>query len=250
MFPLRKIICLFTLLFISAGFVFGQSESNLDKKILFRREQSAFFMVHSGGFGVGYRNGKSRTYFRKFIWEVEGLNIKHTKEIKVASYYENSKNFVYGKLNSLYLLRGGIGQQHILNGKPYWGGVEVRVFYQGGVSLGFAKPVYLYIVKYNETTGLSYLNIERFNPSIHNITDIYSRAPFFRGFDQLSIYPGLYLKSGFSFEYGADDKIVKTIECGAFVDVFYKDVPIMAYQKNQFLFANVYLSFHIGKRKY
>jgi hypothetical protein len=250
MFSLRKLFSTLLLLLISVVFAFGQSESNLDKKILFRREQTGFIMVHSGGFGVGYRNGKSKTYFRKFIWEIDGLNIKHPKEFKISSYYQNSKNIIYGKLNDFYVLRGGVGQQHVLNGKPYWGGVEVRVFYSGGLSLGFAKPQYLYIVKYNEITRESYLDIERFDPDIHDITSIYSRAPFFKGFSHIGIYPGAYAKAGISFEYGADDKFVKTLECGAFLDAFYKNVPIMAKQKNNFLFVNVYIAFHLGKRKF
>jgi hypothetical protein len=250
MFPLRKIFLFSLILIFSAGFCFSQSESNLDKKILFRREQTGFIMVHSEGFGLGYRNGKSKTYFRKFLWEIDGLNIRHPKEYKVSSYWENSKNFIFGKLNSYFVLRGGVGQQHLLNGKPYWGGVEVRVFYLGGLSLGFAKPVYMYIVRYNEITKESYLNVERFDPDVHLITDIYGKAPFFKGFNHIGLYPGIFLKAGISFEYGADDKFVKSLECGAFVDAFYKNVPIMAYQKNQFLFVNVYIAFHLGKRKF
>jgi hypothetical protein len=250
MFQLRKIIFPVLILIFSEGFVFGQSKSNPDNKVLFRREQTGFIEVHSGGFGLGYRNGKSKTYFRKFFWEVEGLNIKHPKEVRISSYYQNSKNFIYGKLNNFYVVRGGVGQQHVLNGKPYWGGVEIRAFYCGGLSLGFAKPIYMYIVKYNQADGTSYLNVERFDPDIHAITDIFGRASFFKGFDHIGVYPGIYLKSGISFEYGSDDKFVKSLECGVFVDAFYKNVPIMAYQKNQFLFANVYLSFHLGKRKF
>lgn len=250
MFSSRKLFLTFILLMLSVGYLSGQSESNIDNKILYRREQTGFIMVHSGGFGLGYRNGKSKTYLRKFLWEVEGLNLRHPKEFKISSYYENTKNFVYGKLSSFYILRGGIGQQHTLNGKPYWGGVEVRMFYMGGLSLGFTKPQYMYIVKYDELTNDSYLDIERFDPDIHDIYNIYSRASFFKGFDHIGVYPGLFIKAGFSFEYGADDKFVKTLECGAFLDGFYKNVPIMAYQKNQFLYGNVYISLHFGKRKF
>jgi hypothetical protein len=249
MFSLRKIFSTILLLLISAEFSYGQSETNLDKKILFRREQTGFIMVHSGGFGLGYRNGKSKTYFRKFIWEIDGLNIKHPKEFKIASYWQNSKNFIYGKLNELYVLRGGVGQQHVLNGKPYWGGVEVRIFYSGGLLMGFTKPQYMYIVNY-ESDGSYSFSIERFDPDIHDITTIYSRAPFFKRFDHIGVYPGAYAKAGLSFEYGADDKFVKTLECGAFLDAFYKNVPIMAKQKNNFLFLNVYIAFHLGKRKF
>jgi len=228
--------------------VFSQSESNLDNKILYRKERSGFLMVHSGGFGLGYRSGKHKTYFRKFMWEVEGLNLKHPKEYKVSSYYQNSKNFSYGKLNNFFAVRGGVGQQHILNGKPYWGGVELRLFYFGGLSLGIAKPIYLYIVKFDETTGQSYLELERFDPDLHYVTDIFGKGPFFKGFNKMGFYPGIYAKIGLSFEYGAEDTFLKSLECGVFADCFYRNVPIMAYQKNQFLFTNVYLSLHFGKR--
>lgn len=229
--------------------IFAQSESNIDKKILYRKEKSGFIMVHSGGFGLGYRQGKHKTYFRKIMWEIEALNIKHPKEIKMSSYYENSRSFLYGKLNHFYVFRGGFGQQHILNGKPYWGGIEVRLFYYGGLDLGFTKPIYLYIVKFDEQTGESYLSLERFDPNIHYITDIYGRGSFFKGFNKIGFYPGIYAKIGLSFEYGADDRFVKTLECGVFMDAFYRSIPIMATQKNQFFFANVYLSLHLGKRK-
>ncbi|HOH84768.1 MAG TPA: hypothetical protein PLI16_09175 [Bacteroidales bacterium] len=244
----RKILLL-SILLLSGPVIFAQSESNIDNKILYRKERSGFIMVHSGGFGVGYRSGKHKTYFRKFMWEVEGLNIKHPKEHKTQSYYENSKNFIYGKLNSFFAVRGGVGQQHILNGKPYWGGVEVRLFYFGGLSLGITKPIYLNIVKFDETTGQSYLSLERFDPNIHSVYDIYGKASFFKGFNKIGVYPGIYTKVGLSFEYGAEDTFLKALECGVFADCFYKNVPIMAFQKNQFLFANVYLSLHFGVRK-
>ncbi len=248
MIRFRNILLVFFLLFLTTS-VFGQSESNIEKKILFRREQTGSIFIHSEGFGIGYHNGKSKTYLRKFMWEIEALNIKHSKEIKISSYYDNSKNFIYGKLNSFYTIHGGVGQMHTLNGKPYWGGCEVRLFYYGGISLGITKSQYLNIVKFNESTGEYYLVQERFDPAVHNITDIYSRGSYFKGFNHMGIYPGLYAKIGLSFEYGAEDKFVKTLECGVFADGFYKNVPIMAYQKDQFLFVNAYIGFHFGRRK-
>lgn len=245
---IRKILFLIVFALVFSD-IRGQSSSNIDNNILYRKERTGYIMAHTSGFGLGYRSGKHKTYLRTFMWEIEGLNIKHSKEIKIASFYENSKNFVYGKLNNLYVIRGGVGQQHVLNGKPYWGGVEVRLFYFGGLSLGITKPVYLYIVKYNEQTGESFLELERFDPQQHYIGYIYGRGPFIKGFDGLGIYPGLYAKAGLSFEYAAKNQFVKTLECGVFVDGFYKNVPVMAYQNSQFLFSSLYISLHFGKRK-
>jgi hypothetical protein len=230
--------------------VMPQSTSNLDNKILFRKEWSCYLLAHTGGWGFGYRNGKHKTYLRKRMWEAEFVTMKHPKEKKVVSYYENNRSFVYGKLNSFYIFRGAYGVQKVLNGKPYWGGVELRWFMYGGLSLGITKPVYLYIVRRNEETGLDEVVAERFDPQQHDIQMIYGRGPFFKGFDHLGFYPGAYAKTGLNFEYGAYDELLKSIECGAVLDFYPLPVPMMAFNNKESFFLSLYLSVHLGKRKY
>lgn len=227
----------------------SQSESNPDNKILYRKERSAFITVHTGGWGLGYRTGKHITGYKKRMFEFEAVGMKHPKEIKMTSYYENSRSFIYGKLNSIFIIRGGYGRQRILNSKPYWGGVEVRFLWFGGVSLAIAKPVYLYVVRYVDDNGNQEVVTERYDPYKHSIDEIYGKASFFKGFDKLSIYPGAYLKTGLSFEYGADDRFLKSLECGLTGDIYPKAVPIMAFNKNNNYFLSLYLALHIGKRK-
>jgi hypothetical protein len=246
---LKILIILLVSLTFLVGEVSGQSESNLDNKILYRKEWSGYLMVHTGGWGIGYRNGKHKTGFRKRMWEVEFVSMKHPKEKRVVSYYENSRSFIYGKLNSMYILRGAYGMQKIVNGKPYWGGVELRWFLYGGVSLALTKPVYLWIVKFNEETGMNDKVVERFDPEKHYITDIFGRGPFFKGFDHIGFYPGIYSKTGLNFEYGSNDEFLKAIECGAILDYYPLAVPIMAFNHKSNLFLSLYLSLHFGKRK-
>lgn len=245
----KSCIWLFVLLFITAPEVYSQSESNLDNKILYRKEWSVYLLAHTGGWGFGYRNGKHKTYLRKRMWEGEFVTMKHPKEKRVVSYYENSRSFIYGKLNSVYVLRGAYGVQRVLNGKPYWGGVELRWFMYGGVSLALTKPVYLYVVKYNEITGKNDVVAERYDPDKHFIGDIYGRGPYFKGFDHMGFYPGVYAKTGLNFEYGARDVFMKSLECGVVFDFLPLAVPVMAYNNKQNYFLSMYLSFHLGKRK-
>jgi len=247
---IKKISTIFLAFFLFFQLdVAAQSDSNLDQKILYRKEWSCYLLAHNGGWGFGYRNGKHKTYLRKRMWEVEFVTMKHPKEKRVVSYYENSRSFIYGKLNSMYVLRGAYGVQKVLNGKPYWGGVELRWFLYGGVSLGFTKPVYLYVVKYNEETGKNDVVAERYDPEKHFIGDIYGRGPYFKGFDHLGFYPGAYGKTGLNFEYGANDLTLKSIECGAILDVYPLAIPLMAYNDKQNFFLSLYLSIHLGKRK-
>jgi hypothetical protein len=227
---------------------FSQSTSNLDNKILFRKEWSCYLLAHTGGWGFGYRNGKHKTYLRKRMWELEFVTMKHPKEKKVVSEWENSRSFIYGKLNSLFILRGAYGVQRVLNGKPYWGGVELRWFMYGGVSLAFTKPVYYYIVRQNLETLENEVVAERFNPQTQLISDIYGRGPFFKGFDHLGFYPGAYAKTGLNFEYGAYDELLKALECGVILDFYPIAVPVMAENPKNNIFLSLYLSFHLGKR--
>jgi hypothetical protein len=237
-------------LLIGSQDLFSQSSSNLDHKILYRKEWSCYLMAHTGGWGIGYRNGKHKTYLRKRMWEIEFMNMNDPKEKKVVSYYESYKSFIYGKLNSLYFLRGGYGVEKVLNGKPYWGGVELRWFMYGGISLGFTKPVYLYVVKFNEELQKNEVVAERYDPDKHIVENIYGRGPYFKGFDHLGFYPGAYAKTGLNFEYGSNDLMLKSIECGATLDYSPFAIPIMAYNDKRNFFLSLYLSIHLGKRKY
>jgi hypothetical protein len=68
------------------------------------------------------------------------------------------------------------------------------------------------------------------------------------GFDKLKLYPGLYLKGGFNFEFGEANDRIKAIEIGTTVDIFPKPVPVMAFKDPDYFFITGYLSFHFGKR--
>ena len=225
------------------------TDSN-DVKVLFRKEKSAFLMIHTGGFGIGYRNGKHITGYKKRMLEFELTGMKHPKEIRtVYPNDNNSKSYIYGKENALFILRTGIGKQKIVNSKPYWGGVELRYFYYGGLSAGLLKPVYLYVLHLTNTPNLYNLSLEKYDPDKHFQENIYGRAPFFHGFDKIKPLPGLYFKTGLNFEYGTNDTSVRSLETGITVDAYIKPVPIMAFNENKNIFISLYISFHFGSRR-
>lgn len=242
-----------TILFLSAIFIggclFAQSESNIDGSILRKKERSFFLEFHSSGWGGGYRNGNFVTGYRKRMLEFEFATMKHPKEVKsVHPFYDNAKSFVYGKLNNLYLFRGGAGSQKVISSKPYWGGVEIRYFYYVGANVGITKPVYLYIINEGYTPYDIILSTERYDPDKHFISDIYGRGPFGKGFDKLGLHPGGYGKLGFNFEYGAFDETLRSLEVGATLDAFVKSIPVMANNPKSNFLINFYVSFHFGKR--
>jgi hypothetical protein len=258
------VITIFTLFCISPSLVQAQETAEadtVDMGFLLRREKSGNVMLHTLGYGVGFRFGTNKTYYKNRMFEFDLFEMRAPNQARrYNEQFQNPRSYVYGKLNSLYILRGGIGSQLLLNRKPYWGGVEVRAFYYGGVDIGFAKPSYLYIAYYSVVDNIylvDHIDLERYDPALHfpyigvnttSLCDIYGRGPILSGFEKIKIYPGLYAKGGFNFEFSAQNDRIKAIEVGAAVDFFPQKVPVMAFRDPNLYFITGYLSFHFGKR--
>ena len=204
--------------------------------------------LHTAGLGLLFRKGYNITAFKKNLWELEGVGMRSTKQVRInfyGAYYSNANSYVYGKLNKVYLLRAGLGQQYMITRKPYWGGVEMRLSYYGGLSLGMAKPIYLYIINQNDYNTI---NSEKYNPDEHFIDNIYGRAPFLDGVEKTKFHPGLYIKGGINFYFGQYNTKIKSLEMGFVIDGFVTPIPIMAFSDSYYYFANFYLSIVFGKR--
>ncbi len=221
-----------------------------DLNVLYRNESSFGFYVHSaGGFGLAYRRGVHVTGKRKRMFEIEASNFKHPKEVKSVSYHENSKGYVYGKLNSIFLIRPGVGYQNILFQKSDKKSVEIRYSYFLGATIAFAKPIYLEISHNYSTTGsLGTITTERYNPDVHKPEDILGKASFFKGIGNTKIYPGAYAKASLSFEYGDRFNSLKAIETGVIADIYPNAIPMMAFNKKQDILFSLYLKFILGKK--
>lgn len=221
-----------------------------DVDILYRRELYGGVLIHTNGWGVTFRKGKALTGFKKRMWEVDLVTMKHPKEIKAPNpFFPDSRSYVYGKLNDLVVLRGGIGIQREITGKPSWGGVEFRYYYGIGASIGLAKPVYLKILHY--TAGYPYPQtvVEKYDPVEHSIETIHGKAPIGKGLNELKPYPGAHVKGALNFEFGAFDENVRAVEVGAILDAYAKPIPIMAFNKNIQYFLTLYASVNFGVRK-
>ncbi|MBN8701844.1 MAG: hypothetical protein J0M08_02185 [Bacteroidetes bacterium] len=225
----------------------SQRGENLN--VLYRNESSFGILAHSNGFGANYRRGKHITAKKKGILEVEFVTMRHPKEVKIKNQsYQNSKGFFYGKVNSLFLIRPGVGYQKVLFDKAERKSVQIRLGTFLGASLGFAKPVYLEILQPSIFPGEFNVKEEKYNSTEHYPDNIYGRAPYLRGFDEMKIYPGGYAKLALSVEYADHNEEIKAIETGISVDVFPKTIPIMALTQNNQVMVNLYVSMVFGKK--
>jgi len=233
---------------LSNSFVFSQENPEIkDNKILYKKEMSGSIVVHTNGWGINYRKGNHITGLLKGILEIDLVSMKHNKEVKSYNpYFNNPKGFIFGKLNSLTILRAGYGFLQVLNEKPYRGGVELGCLYAGGLDLGFLKPIYVTVL--DSSTALNdYFSVKKYSNDI-NQDLIYGKASFLRGFDEIKLQLGLFAKFGFNFDFGSYYEFVKALQVGAVLDFYPKPVPIMALTKNNNIFFNFYLSLNFGKR--
>jgi len=250
-----KILLVF-IFFLPFSMVIGQEYDDVAfeeidtilNKVILKKEMMGGGTLHTAGWGLLFRKGYNVNAFKKNLWEIEGVGIRSKKQVRInfyGAYYSNANSYVYGKLNKVYVLRAGLGQQYMITRKPYWGGVEMRLAYYGGFSLGMAKPIYLYIINQNDYNTIQ---SEKYNPDEHFIDNIYGRAPFLDGVDKTRFYPGVYLKAGLNFYFGQYNTSVKALEMGFVIDGYPIPIPIMAFSDEHYYFANFYLSIVFGKR--
>ncbi len=234
---------------------YAQRLSNADTaelQIIYSHERMGAVIAHTLGMGVGYKWGKNTTAFKTRLISAEFVSFKSHKQIKTINpYFNNAKRYVYGKMNDVFYLRGGIGNKQLLNRKPFWGGVEVRWLYEGGATVAIEKPYYLFVISFYPGIGndLNYvIESQRFDPEFHSWDDIYGKAPFTKGLNEISFKPGLYAKTAFNFEFGEVRTRMQALEAGFILEFFPQGVTILADDSNNRLFWSFYLSLAIGKR--
>jgi hypothetical protein len=218
--------------------LFAQGEIEEENKIFYRNEKTWAFFFFSNGWGMNYRYGKRINAARKFIWEADFNYIRHPKEFKVTVDQYTLSRFVYGKMNVAMEFRGSAGFQKELYRKMDKGGVSIRFVYSGGPTLVLLKPIY-YQVAYPDG-----YREEKFDISKTQI--IYGKASFFKGFPEMKVDPGVFLKGTFSFEFSRKEMRFNAIEVGASASAFLQELEIMAAQNSQFLF-NIFISYRFGK---
>ncbi len=225
---------------------FAQGEIDEQQKILYRNEKTIAGYLNTNGFGAGFRYGKNLNSFKKIIYDADLMYVKHAKEYKTTNAYNPAgRSFVYGKLNSFYVLRGGVGLQNEKYRKHDKGGISIRYFYSGGPSLGILKPIYYEYYNYT-SVDTPEKTIGKF-PEDELPSFVAGRASLLRGFDELKVVPGASAKIGVSFEFSKYDDVVHALESGAIVDLFYKKIPIMYGNTNNFVFVSLYISYRFGK---
>ncbi len=225
----------------------SDDDKPLEEKLVYTHQNTFNAAIHTRGFGAGFKLGKIKSINVIRNWETELVSLHSLKEIKTVNLSQyNSRAFVYGKLNSVYAIRFGYGEERRIYGKPYWGGIETRWTYEAGVSLALAKPYYYYVLTY-KPSGNSYVETIEEQTYEEGI-DIIGRAPFTKGLAETKLSPGAHASLGLSFEVGKSRTTVQSINVDVKVECFPMGVSIMDSERDKWMFVTFMLSYNWGSR--
>lgn len=227
-----------------------ETDKPLEEKIVYSNQNSFHIDIHSQGFGLGFKIGKIKTIDKTVNWEIEAVSLHSQKEIKsinVSEYY--TRPFVYGKLNYVYVLRFGYGQENRIFGKPYWGGIETRWTYEVGASLALMKPYYYYVAVF-QSVGDTYKEIldEQTFENHDQWLSILGRSAFTKGLNETKLSPGAHASVGLTFEFGKNRTRVQAINVKMVAEGYPMGVPIMDGQRNKWFYLTLHLSYSWGSR--
>jgi hypothetical protein len=256
-----RILCigLLSLLSLCAS---AQNVGDGEPDIIYDRQQLAGVNLNLNGYGIFYNYLKYKDAKHLRIFNIDLNFVKHEKETRTPSIYQDPqvKSYIYGKQNTFYTMRLGLGQKVVLTEKLRKGGVQLGYNWQSGAVLGFTKPVYLQIVYVRQTpeTEDYFIEIEKFDADRHFAENIYGRASGLRGLGELKFHPGIYFKSSLYFEFSNYKDGLKGIETGVSADAYLKSIPIMSTKvlekdisnpKNHQVFVALYINFFLGKKE-
>jgi len=248
----KAIITFFLSLILNS--VFAQETIFEETVVKYNTEVAGGLLIHTNGFGANFRYGKFLTGFKQRLYQIEIVNWKNHREIKTYHpFHEDAKGYVFGKLNTLTLLRPSIGVHKSFISKQSISGVSINYTALIGPTIAFLKPVYLIIIK-DETDPTdplsnSYYSTERYDPVDHESSDIYGRASILKGIEKIKLEPGIHAKLGLNFEYANSNNVLKAIEVGFTFDGFARKIPIMAYSENQQFYYSISINLLYGVKK-
>ena len=217
--------------------------------IIFQKQTVFGAKLYTDGYGVFVEMGRMKTARKSNLYSLELGERKHPKEEKISSgaglYLANP--YIYGKVNNFYYAKLGFAQQRLIGNKGNKNGVAVSAIYGGGLSAGLLKPYYLKVsdpqtnavkdIKYNNDT-LSFLNYP-----------VIGASGFTKGFGEIKVKPGAYVKTALRFDYGRYNELVSAVEVGLNLEVYTQKIQQLLLTKDKQLFFNAYAAIEFGRRK-
>ncbi len=224
-----------------------------EEGVLVYRKQSIFgLQARTNGYGAFYELGRMKTNYKTNIYRIDITEVKNPKEVKLTTqdisspFFSNP--FIYGKINNFFQVTLGFGQQHMLGQKGNKNGVAVSAVYNGGLAIGLLKPYYLEVQ--DPSNGQNkIIKYSVADSSLFVGPTIIGGGGLGKGFGEMKMKPGVFVKGALRFDYGRYNEMVSAVEIGISADFYASKIPIMIGSKDRQLFFQGYVAIVFGRRK-
>ena len=217
--------------------------------LVYRKQNILGLQLRNNGYGGFYEMGRMKTTRKTNIYRLDITEIKHPKEEKQTGggiFFGNP--YIYGKINNFYQATLGFGQQYILGQKGNKNGVAVSAVYSGGLALGLLRPYYVEVRDPNGGDNL-FIKYSQKDSALFLGQTIVGGGGLRKGWSELSIKPGGFLKTALRFDYGRFNEVVSGIEVGVSGEFYSSKIPILFNQKDKQFFFQGYIAMLFGRRK-
>jgi hypothetical protein len=218
-----------------------------EEGVITHRKSTVFGLkLTTDGYGAFFEIGRASSIKKALLFQLDISERKHPKEEKLNSLYSQSIPYVYGKINNFYPVKLGLQQQILLGNKSNKNGVSVTGNVGGGLSLALLRPYYVQVntgdqlkfIKYNSPDSLEFLGGR-----------IFGGPTLSKGWNEMTVTPGVYGKAALRFDYGIFNDILSAIEVGVNAEYYSKKIPQMVDNDQKKFFYGAYFSLIFGKRK-
>lgn len=217
-----------------------------EEGIIAYRKHSAFGgKLINNGYGAFFELGRFKSPKKGMLYQFELSEYKSTREEKQSNLFAYSTPYIFGKQNFFYPVKLGVQQQVLFGNKSNKNGISITGNYGGGISIGLLRPYY---VQLNTSTG-GYVKYESDSVSFLNPSLISAGPGFSKGWSDLQVDPGAYVKTALRFDYGSYNEILSAIEVGISADFYSKKVPLMVHETQKQFFFTGYVAIIFGRRK-
>jgi len=194
------------------------------------------------------------------LWQISFSEIKHDKQTKqtgTANAYPQLGNptpYVFGKINNLYTLQAGYGEERALLPAVMDGNISVSYRYHAGFSLAMLKPYYLKLVDVDNSTNPPQAHLQQ---SSYNQADsaqflnpnfILGAATWGKGIGNTILVPGGYFETAIAITPGNAKTFVQVITLGINAALYTQALPIMQGQPAAPWQVSLFAGLGVGKR--
>ncbi|MEI6310617.1 MAG: hypothetical protein WCP57_00010 [Bacteroidota bacterium] len=255
---MKRIVFLLVLLLIVVESIIAQKATDKEyKDFYYKHEFSGGIKVQTNSYGLFLEKVWINSIYSKKLIQLDLMYYVDPMQKKLDGLVlgdRTYKKYVYAKRNDFFAIKFNYGYRKTIAERAMQkNGVALYFVYMAGINLGIEKPYYLYlrdIDNINDVNAEPYSNAnkDRFLNNSPTNGQIVGYAGFAYGFKGMQALVGGNIKLGLHFDWAKQSDFIKALEVGAQLDIYHRNVNILATNKNKPYLVSAYLNFQLGKR--